>query len=183
MTTALIEHPPQSEQTEFNLRRWAEVLADPELDKLPGRVETDRYGNTIMSPPPTPKHGNFQAEIVLLLRDHLPHGRIVTECPISTADGVKGADIAWASNKLWRELAGGTCFKRAPEICIEVLSPRNTEKEIREKMALYFDAGAQEVWVCTSFGVMSFFAPRSVELPRSGLCPKFPKEIEPGPQD
>jgi len=177
MSSVIIELPPHKEQTEFNLRRWAEVLADPGLEKIPGRVETDRYGNIIMSPPPAPKHGNFQAGIVLLLGEFLPHGRIVTECPISTADGVKGADIAWVSTERWQELAGGTCFTRAPEICVEVLSPRNSEAEIREKMALYFDAGAQEVWVCSSFGLMSFFTPGSAEA--SGLCPKFPKEILP----
>jgi integrase len=34
---------------------------------------------------------------------------------------------------------------RAPEICIEILSPSNTPAEINEKRALYFDAGAAEV--------------------------------------
>jgi Uma2 family endonuclease len=176
MSTVIIELPPHQAQTEFNLRRWAEVLADPDLAKVPGRVETDRYGKIVMSPPPAPNHGNLLAEIVYLLRQLLPRGRTISECPISTADGVKGADVAWASIERWRELAGGTCFTRAPEICVEVLSPRNSEAEIREKTALYFDAGAREVWVCGTFGAMSFFAPGGVELDRSGLCPKFPKQ-------
>jgi Uma2 family endonuclease len=34
---------------------------------------------------------------------------------------------------------------RAPEICIEILSPSNSAAEIAEKRVLYFDAGAAEV--------------------------------------
>jgi Uma2 family endonuclease len=180
MSSIIIELPPHAQQTEFNLKRWAEIQDDPELAKLPGRVETDRYGNIVMSPPPAPKHGNFQLEVGYLLRQLRPQGRTITECPISTADGVKAADVAWASHQRWLELAGEACFTRAPEICVEVLSPKNSEAEIREKIALYLDAGAQEVWVCGSFGAMTFFGPGSVELAASSLCPLFPKEIEPG---
>jgi Uma2 family endonuclease len=63
---------------------------------------------------------------------------------------------------------------------VEVLSPRNSEEEIREKMALYFDAGAKEMWVCDGFGTMTFFKPGSRQISSSRLCPGFPKEIEPG---
>ena len=44
----------------------------------------------------------------------------------------------------------------APEICVEILSPSNTQPEINEKRALYFDAGATEVWICNLNGSMSF---------------------------
>jgi hypothetical protein len=74
-------------------------------------------------------------------------------------------------------LGSRTCFIQAPEICIEVISPGNSEEEIREKMALYFDAGAQEVWVCAIFGAMKSYEPGGVALDRSRLCPKFPREI------
>src|SRR5205823_13674111 len=36
---------------------------------------------------------------------------------------------------------------RAPEICIEVVSPSNSVKELSEKREAYFAAGAQEVWI------------------------------------
>jgi hypothetical protein len=106
-------------------------------------------------------------------------GRIITECPVSTADGVKGVDTAWASAELWAEFGQRACFVRAPEICVEVISPSNSEEELREKMTLYFDAGAKEVWVCGEFGRMNFFGPGSVPLLKSQLCPDFPSEIEP----
>ena len=179
MATLTIQLPPQRAQTEFNLRRWSELLADPDLAKVEGRVETDRYGRVIMTPPPAPSHGSYQFQIGALLDRHMPAGRVLTECPISTADGVRAADVAWASADRIRELADGACFPRSPEICVEVLSPGNTESEMREKIALYFDAGALEVWTCSDSGAMRFFHHGESE-PKSAsqLCPDFPRQIE-----
>jgi Uma2 family endonuclease len=177
MATLTIELPAQAAQTRFNLRRWNELLEDPEVCRIEGRVETDRYGNIIMSPPPAPNHGSFQAEIGFLLKTFLPDGRVLTECPISTADGVKAADVAWASRACMRQLGNRSCFPRSPEICVEVLSPRNSEAEIAEKTELYFDAGAQEVWICDKAGKMTFLGPEGARLKSSKICSSFPKKI------
>jgi len=179
MATLTLELPAHKTQTAFNLRRWAELLADRELAKVEGRIETDRHGHIIMSPPPAPSHGSFQLEIGHLLRNLLPEGRVLTECPISTADGVKAADVAWVSPERMKELGEQACFPRAPDLCVEVLSPGNTEAEMKEKMALYFDAGAREVWLCARSGAMSFFSPGAA-LPSgaSELCPQFPQRVE-----
>jgi Uma2 family endonuclease len=178
MATLTIELPSQVEQTAFNLRRWNELLADPEIYRIEGRIETDRYGNIILSPPPAPSHGSFQLEVGYLMRTLMREGRVLTECPISTADGVKAADIAWASAECMRELGNRSFFPRSPEICVEVLSPRNTAAEINEKKSLYFDAGAKEVWVCDKHGKIAFFASAGSSLKRSKLCPQFPKKVE-----
>ena len=104
---------------------------------------------------------------------------MLTECPISTADGVKAADVAWASPERMRELGDQVCFPRAPENCVEVISPSNSQAEIDEKMTLYFDAGAKEVWLCAASGRMSFFTSDSSRpLRASKLCRDFPKQIE-----
>src|SRR5437867_155323 len=175
MATLMLELPPQKAQTAFNLRRWAELLADPELTRFEGRVETDRHGHIIMGPPPAPSHGSFQARIASLLDRYMTSGRVLTECPISTADGVKAADVAWASPTLMQELGGRVCFPSAPEICVEVISPSNIEAEIQEKMTLYFDAGAKEVWTCAESGAMSFFAASGSRPMRgSQVCSRFP---------
>ena len=178
MATLTIELPPQQEQTKFNLQRWAELQSDPQLAKIDGRIETDRHGHIIMSPPPAPSHGSFQSEIAYLLRILLREGRVLTECPISTADGVKASDVAWASIQCMRQLGNRKCFVQPPEICVEVLSPGNTEAEIQEKTALYFDAGAQEVWICAMSGAMKFIehdAVRPVKPFR--ICPAFSKKV------
>jgi Uma2 family endonuclease len=177
MSTLTIELRPRAQQTELNLRRWEELQTDQFYAKIEGRIETDRHGQVIMSPPPAPKHGRFQAKIAAQLGKHLSNGEILTECPISTADGVKAADVAWASAECWMALANRTCFVRSPEICVDVISPSNTEEEIREKMALYFDSGAQEVWICDSYGRVSFFSFGPQELPSSAICPLFPRQL------
>jgi hypothetical protein len=69
------------------------------------------------------------------------------------------------------------CFPRSPEICVEVLSPGNSDAEIQEKMALYFDAGAKEIWLCEISGAMKFFV-NSKSASASKLCPDFPAEIQ-----
>ena len=169
---------PSAQQTAFNLKRWAELLADPELARLPHRIETDRHGHILMSPPPAPKHGNFQSEVAHLLRSLLTAGRVITECPLSTSDGVKALDVAWLRPGRAQELRSTTCLVRAPEICVEVLSVSNTPAEITEKIALYFEAGAQEVWTCDQDGTLEFHFSTPPEVRQaSEICPKFPSVI------
>lgn len=38
-------------------------------------------------------------------------------------------------------------YPKAPEICIEIVSPSNSKIEIQGKVDLYLARGAQEVWV------------------------------------
>ena len=102
---------------------------------------------------------------------------MISECPISTRKGVKAADVAWCSPEIWRESEGKSCLLRAPEICVEILSPSNTRGEIEEKKQLYFDAGAVEFWLCGEDGAMTF-STRDAPLPASLLCPEFPLKID-----
>src|SRR5271166_3000887 len=71
-----------------------------------------------------------------------------------------------------------TCLTRAPEICVEILSPSNTAGEIDEKIALYFEAGAREVWICERDGTLKFHFSSPPEIRESSeLCPQFPPLI------
>jgi Uma2 family endonuclease len=178
MATLTIKLPSHEAQTDFNLRRWDELQVDPEVAKIEGRIETDRFGHIIMSPPPAPKHGIYQYRIGRLLEDLMRGGQVLTECPISTADGVRAADVAWASPRRMKELGDRSCFPNAPEICVEVQSPGNSDTEIEEKIALYFEAGAGEVWVCGIFGDMKFFSAAGAPMSVSKLCPEFPGRIQ-----
>ena len=114
-----------------------------------------------------------------LLQAHLPTGKVITECPISTSAGVKVADVSWISRERRQAQKGQKLFILAPEICVEVLSPSNTRAEIDEKRRLYFEAGAEEVWICGLDGTMRFFLrPSPDDLAVSALCPGFPERIE-----
>jgi Uma2 family endonuclease len=170
---AAVEH----DRTAFNLAVWDKIVANPEFARMPYRFETDEHGQIIMSPPPAPSHGNKQSTISHLLWKYAPEGRVISECPISTRKGVKAADVAWCSPEIWHESEGKSCLLRAPEICVEVISPSNTSSEIEEKKQLYFEAGAQEVWLCAEDGTMRFFVSDSL-APASILCPDFPLRID-----
>jgi Uma2 family endonuclease len=65
---------------------------------------------------------------------------------------------------------------QAPEICIEVISPSNTAEEIAEKRALYFEAGAREVWICELDGRLSFYCGGEL-CEDSEICCRFPNQI------
>ena len=174
-----IELQPSEAQTAFNLKRWNEVLHDPQLARLPHRIETDRHGHIIITPPPAPFHGQKQQRIGSLFERLLPHGIVLVECPLSTSDGVKTTDVAWVSEERTPEVKADVCLVRAPEICVEVLSPSNTAAEIREKTALYFEAGAREAWICNQDGTIHFYCNGNPSIQdRSGICPDFPAQLE-----
>lgn len=165
------------DRTAFNLAVWDKIVANPDLAAMSYRFETDEHGQIIMSPPPAPGHGRLQAKISALLSRDAPSGEVISECPISTRKGVKAADVAWASPETWQESKSQSCLLRAPEICVEILSPSNTPGEIEEKKSLYLDAGAHEVWICEIDGRMKFFSPAG-PIPASLLCPDFPERLD-----
>ncbi len=49
--------------------------------------------------------------------------------------------------------------------------------EMLEKMRLYFEAGAEEVWLCAQQGKMYFFASAGQQS-ESSLCPECPLTIK-----
>ena len=106
MSTLRIDLSARRNQTEFNLRRWEELLADTtlgrELARIEGRIEADRHGHIIMSPPPGLPHSRYQSAIAHRLRILLPGGEVLIECPISTADGVRSVDVIWISSERLR---------------------------------------------------------------------------------
>jgi Uma2 family endonuclease len=167
------------DQHAFNLKRWEEICADETLAAFEFRIETDEFGQTIMSPPPTPEHGEEQSEISHLIRIHAKFpGRTITECPVSTSGGVKAADVAWISMERREAQRGQKAFTTAPEICVEVLSPSNTRNEIEEKKSLYFESGAEEVWICGLDGTIDFFLAGAPDVPaKSDICPDCPLKV------
>jgi Uma2 family endonuclease len=88
----------------------------------------------------------------------------VENCPtgvllsIKTDDGVKVADVAWASDEFMRRNGTATPYEEAPEICIEIVSPSNSREEMTEKIKLYLAKGAVEVWLCGTDGCVKYFS-------------------------
>jgi Uma2 family endonuclease len=137
--------------------QWSDVLADKSLSDLTYKIELNEYGNIIMSPA-TNLHGYYQSELAFLLRSLLPKGKVITECSVQTLKGVKVADVVWCSFEfLQRHSLQETPFQNAPELCIEIVSPSNSRKEMLEKIELYLQQGAIEVWLITINGTIEFF--------------------------
>lgn len=155
---------------------WQEVCDHPSLKNLPFKIELDEYGQIIMSPVKI-YHSILQGEIEFILRSLLKEGKTLPECAIKTSKGTKVADVAWVSLGLLSKIKDETEASIAPEICVEIISSRNTKKEMAEKSQLYFEAGAKEVWLCTETGELSFFNAEQ-KLIHSVLAPKFPEKIE-----
>ncbi len=175
----ILDLPSITDQHAFNLARWAEMVVDPEIAALNCSVETDRYGHVLMMSVPGFGHAGFQSEIVRALHRCLPEGKALGECRISTSEGIKGADAAWISQARRRRAVNNDLLVIAPEICVEILSAANTRAEMDEKKALYFEAGADEVWLCDRKGRMFFFLKSAPEVAAeaSGLCPAFPLKL------
>lgn len=171
--------PEIRDQETFNLDRWDELGDDPVLAALDHRIETDRFGHIIMTPPPGFDHGGFQYAIGRTIEKCVTGtGTIATETPISTSEGVRAADVVWISLERLERAKKRNVLTIAPEICVEVLSPSNLKGEIAEKKRLYFQAGAEEVWICDLEGrIFVYLAAAPDEPARSRLCPTCPERL------
>ena len=135
--------------------QWQDVLADKSLHDLPYKIELNAKGNIEMSPASL-LHSLLQGKLVLLLGNTLI-GNVFTELAIQTTDGIRVPDVAWGSTNFIKKHKNELFASSAPEICIEIISPSNTSKEMFDKTQLFIDAGAQEVWLVTESGEISIY--------------------------
>ncbi len=150
-------------RSEALVLRWAEISRDPALSALPYKIELNRWGKIEMSPASF-RHGRLQAAIAIQLAGRLPDGEALTDIPILTELGVRVPDVAWASHAYLAANGDASPAARAPEICIEIVSPSNPDEEMRDKTAAYLAAGALEVWLVAEDGTVQYFdrnGPRS----------------------
>lgn len=155
---------------------WKKVCEDPNLQDLPYKIETNDRGQIVMSPTYA-WHGRFAYQIAQLLEEQLPEGVSSVETAIRTAKGTKVADAIWCTAERWVEIKDAYDVPVAPEICVEVRSPTNTDAEIDEKRELYLDAGAEEVWICDEERQITFYDAEG-EREVSQRVPSFPSRIE-----
>ena len=136
--------------------RWAEVMCDPKLADLPYKIELNAWGKIEISPASN-RHALLQAHLAVEFARQLPAGRPLTQCSALTEIGVRVPDAAWASKVFLDAHADATPFPRAPEICVEIVSPSNSDAEIREKTRAYLTAGAREVWILSEEGAVGYY--------------------------
>lgn len=155
--------------------QWSEVLNDKSLSNLPYKIELNEYGQIVMSPASN-QHGFLQVEIAFFLRANKT-GKVITECSIDTPKGVKVADVVWGSNDFFFKNGLATPYQSAPELCVEILSPSNSKQEITEKISLYLQQGAKEVWICNHYGNVAIYNV-SGKIQSSQLFENLPKKFE-----
>lgn len=150
---------------------WAEVIKNPMLKNLPFKIELNKFGQLLMSPASN-WHGNIQSKVGSGIEKRMRGGEIIYECSIRTSDGVKVADVAWASSEFIQRNGFRTPYPEAPEICVEVSSPSNTEEGLLQKVDLYLAKGAREVWVVTEEKKIRFFS-HTGQMKSSKLVARF----------
>jgi Uma2 family endonuclease len=95
--------------------------------------------------------GNFFEAIRAFVREQDLGKVLVGEVGVFTRrnpDTVRGADVAFISNERYERLGSKRGFLDvAPDLVVEVLSPRDSAVGLTQKLREYFAAGVRLVWV------------------------------------
>ena len=124
---------------------WKQICADPVVAELPYRVESDQWGNIVMSPPPGMDHSWHQSKIIHLLGRLMSGGEAMAEFPLQTSKGVKGIDAVWISKEKRLANSPNNVASIAPEICVEVISPIKPTRRNRGEDEFVFRARSHRV--------------------------------------
>lgn len=136
---------------------WAGVMSNPFLQNIPFKIELNKWGKILMSPASN-SHGHIQFEVGTKIKDGKKGlGKVIMECSVQTSQGVKVADVAWASDEFFSRHGYETPYRRAPEICVEIMSRSNSKGEMEEKIELYLAKGAKEVWIVNEDVEIEYF--------------------------
>ena len=136
--------------------KWQELMENPYFRDIPYKVELNKFGQILMSPASN-RHGILQNKVARQIENLKRNGIVIIECSILTGEGVRVADVAWASDEFYAEFGEKTPYPKAPEICVEVKSPANSRAEMDEKIRLYLEKGASEVWIVDEYAKVAFY--------------------------
>ena len=151
--------------------KWQELMNNPFFRDVPYKVELNKFGQILMSPASN-RHGILQFNVGSEIKEKLGNGIIITECSILTSEGVRVADVAWLSDEFFAEFGETTPFPKAPEICVEIKSPADSRAEMDEKVRLYLEKGALEVWIVDEYSKIAFYT-HTGEIEKSKLVKNF----------
>jgi Uma2 family endonuclease len=114
-----------------------------------GFVYELHHGEVVAMTRPRARHEKLQLRLSRLLQPRLEaFGEVATELayrPVPEFD-LRAADVAAVSRKRWDTIDPDDNLRGAPELVIEVLSPSNTPRQLRELAALCLANGAIECW-------------------------------------
>ncbi|BCG63566.1 MAG: hypothetical protein methR_P1294 [Methyloprofundus sp.] len=141
--------------------QWQEVLADKSLHDLPYKIELNEKGLIEMSPASF-MHSLLQGRFKLL--GNQLDGEVFTELAVQTAKGVRVPDVAWGSLDYVQKHIKDIYALSAPELCVEIISPSNTREEMLDKVELFLQAGAEEVWLVSEDGQVTYYNAQGLQV-------------------
>jgi Uma2 family endonuclease len=105
-------------------------------------------------PNPGFEHGEVQVNVAFAIKTFLkqnPLGRVATESGTVTErkpDTVRGPDVSYYSKErlpLDKRVVG--YHDEVPDLCVEIVSPSNSTKQLKAKAKEYLFAGVRLVWI------------------------------------
>src|SRR6185295_1569247 len=134
------------------------LLTAEEFARLPEPGDGSRqelvHGVVETMPPPGFRHGDVQANICFALKHFLRSsqiGRVVVESGVKTdkaPDSVRGPDVSfWSFKRLPANTRPDGYPDVLPDLVVEVRSPSDSNRKVREKVKEYLFNGVALVWV------------------------------------
>lgn len=108
------------------------------------------YGEVVALTRTRARHWKLQLRLSRLLEPNLKaFGEVATEVPYRPLPEfeLRAADVAAISRARWDAIDPDDNLRGAPDLVIEVKSPSNTERQLRELVALCLANGALECWI------------------------------------
>jgi Uma2 family endonuclease len=134
------------------------LLTADEFARLPDPIDGSKQelvrGEVIVLPPPGFLHGKVQTNVAFLLEAFNRSaniGHVILETGVITEedpDTVRGPDVSfWTYQRLPEDTLPEVYAKVPPDLCVEILSPSNTERKVDRKIREYFSGGVKMVWI------------------------------------
>lgn len=127
------------------------LMTVEQFDALPERpdaLDELHWGLLVTLPRPKAWHVKLQMKLTQLLQPAAAgRGYIVMELPFRTVPqyDLRAADVAFISKSRWDEVSDGYLLG-PPELVVEIISPSNTNAQLREYTALCLANGCEEFW-------------------------------------
>jgi Uma2 family endonuclease len=137
------------------VQRWLELCASADS---PAYFELNQFGEMVENPQPSVRERCIAHTVSRELEAQLGPEAAV-EIAVMTDRGVRVPDLIWMRPSRWSEWQEVTPLPFAPDLCVEVLSRRDTPAAIEIKKAAYLRAGAKEVIVISADSRIEFFGP------------------------
>lgn len=108
------------------------------------------HGEVVALTRPRPRHWKLQRQLARVLEPKLKaFGEVAIEVPFRPVPEfeLRAADVAAISHVRWDAIDPDDDLRGAPELVIEVRSPSNTERQLRELVSTCLNNGAFEFWI------------------------------------